>query len=72
MLLLRRQEFWNYFNIFPRPGAKEEGGHKKAQVLCLLWPHSPSRVRMVEFKPMFDPQPLHYRPLESRANLFAD
>ena len=22
--------------------------------------------------PMFNPQPLHYRPLESRANLFAD
>ena len=22
--------------------------------------------------PMFDPQPLHFRPLESRANLFAD
>ena len=21
---------------------------------------------------VFDPQPLHYRPLESRANLFAD
>jgi len=27
---------------------------------------------VLESIPMFNPQPLNYRPLESRANLFAD
>ncbi|HEY0365156.1 MAG TPA: hypothetical protein VGC73_01715, partial [Pyrinomonadaceae bacterium] len=32
----------------------------------------PIRPFRVNLWPMFNPQPLHYRPLESRANLFAD
>jgi len=33
--------------------------------------HACGRIQLF-YKAMFNPQPLHYRPLESRANLFAD
>ena len=56
----------SYFNAEGRRDTQRAAEKSK------FGPIATGGVTVLESKSMFYPKPLHYRPLESRANLFAD